>query len=352
MPEHQGNFREIDIMLMLKKTFSGYFVLLFFESSAVVDYGAVVPLAQHNFQSVGAQVPGIQQAAFDYIRGFQKNVADYVGPRNLAFCSSTDRVYLNNIYPVGAGANHWKGGQLTEVCDLVAGNLGFNYRGISDKLNRINVLFPAVLNEVNALADDEHKGDQRVPSGGNYDLGQVFTFNESFAEFMETIGAIAKIATPGTPAPTTLNKITVFIDNIYQRIMDSVMWYVNGLVPRPLPIPQVNSQNIFANIGNFWNFAHTEYEIIFDATGGMQNQLPAMHIISYLDMCDPVEDNTHQYHASFWGCERFLANVVSNRVRNPNDNVIHFISFVRYHNSNTKNRLANWQTNSLRLFLY
>lgn len=318
----------------------------------MVDYGTVVQLATpHTFADVQAQVAAVQQADFDYIRGYHGAVAGYAGIRNLAFCSHTNRVYINNMYPVGAGANQWNGRQLTEVCDLVEANLGFNYRNISDDLNRICALYPAALDIVNEYAEElRQTGSNPNAVGVQLDLDTVFEFytNDIYiaAEHVRQEAGMQQ-------AVRTLDNVRTIANTISQRIMNSIMWYVNRLVPRPLVVPQVSLENIFWQSRNFWDFAHTEYEVMFAVTGGMVNPVPAMHIISRFDMCDPAEDiHPVHYHICFLGCERFFANVVSNRIRNPADNVINFISFVRYHNSGTKNRIAIRQTPSLRLFMY
>lgn len=330
----------------------------------MVDYGTVVQLAApHTFAGVQAQVAAVQQADFDYIRGYHGAVDGYTGGRNLAFCSHTNRVYINNIYPVGAGANTWTYGyftaghvwqedqrQLTEVCDLVAGNLGFNYRNISDDLNRICALYPAALDIVNEYAEElRQTGSNPNAVGVQLDLDTVFEFDTNdiyiAAEHVRQEAGMQQ-------AVRTLDNVRTIANTISQRIMNSIMWYVNRLVPRPLVVPQVSLENIFWQSRNFWNFAHTEYEIMFHATVAMENPLPAMHIISRLDMCDPVEDAIQQYHWDFLGCERFFARMLDSRRCNLAGSVIDFISFTRYHNSGTKNRRAIRQTPSLRLIMY
>lgn len=116
--------------------FQSLFVIIPVCGMRVCDSGIIENVEKDVFSPVDYE---ISQDNFEYI----SNLRLYGAGLNVL--SYNEVTLVNNIFPVGRGSQYLNGRQCLEVCDLIAGSLGVNYRDVSDAVNTIRLRGPTIL---------------------------------------------------------------------------------------------------------------------------------------------------------------------------------------------------------------
>lgn len=238
---------------------------------------------------------------------------------NVLICGN--KIYVNNIFPVGRGSNQLQGRKALEVCDLVALSLKFNYRDYSDLTHNLIVYGNYLDRYINANPDSTLKDfDGKYKIFMSLINQQTFQTEEEILTLIECNNYLIQIKSFFDMCHIDLSqdkKICDVLENLRKDVKDRLRNYmleVNRYLnyfDHSFTIKELEKVNaidgvkeVNAGILNYAQqissqhsqFAHTEYELMYDLTHSnllnppSLNPIPSIEAMSYFDLCKNCEN--------------------------------------------------------------
>lgn len=223
-----------------------------------------------------------------------------------------DKVYINNIFPVGRGSDQLRGRKVREVCDLVAPLLGFNYRDYSDLKHNLLVYDGYLKRYMEVNPDSTLKAfDEKYKIFKGLIEQKCFQTEEEIFKLIECNDYLIQIKSFFDMYHIDLSqdkKICEVLEDLKQDVkkylreyMLKVNQYLNyfhaSFTDDELNFVNTDVLKHAQQISiNYSQFAHTEYELMYDLTHSnllnppSLNPIPSIEAMSYFDLCKNCEN--------------------------------------------------------------